>query len=90
MHETFTFENGNPVIIDRPLTFSFKKGKIFIVDEFNLAVNTILQTFSISFENDDESSYFLIPGTGSKINYNENFFFIACQNDLSTTGRKKN
>ena len=30
-----------------------------------------------------------IPGIGSKIKYNKNFFFIACQNDLSTIGRKQ-
>jgi len=89
MYGTFTFENGKPVIIDGPLTLSLKQGKLFIADEFNLAENTILQTLSIAFENNDESSCFLIPGIGSKINYNKKFFFIACQNDLSTTGRKK-
>ena len=88
IYGTFTFENGKPVIIDGPLTLSLKQGKLFIADEFNLAENTILQTLSIAFENNDESSCFLIPGIGSKINYNKNFF-IACQNDLSTTGRKK-
>ena len=88
MYGTFTFENGKPIIIDGPLTISLKKGKLFIADEFNLAENTILQTLSIAFENNDESSCFLIPGINSKINYNKNFFFIACQNDLSTTGRK--
>ena len=89
MYGTFTFQSGLPVIIDGPLTSALKKGKIFIADEFNLAENTILQTLSIAFENSDESSFFLIPGIGSKIKYNKNFFFIACQNDLSTTGRKK-
>ena len=34
-----------------------------------------------------ELPYF--PGINKKIKYNEKFFFIACQNDLSTTGRKK-
>ena len=89
IYGTFTFQNGLPVIIDGPLTLALKQGKIFIADEFNLAENTILQTLSIAFENSDENSFFLIPGIGSKIKYNKNFFFIACQNDLSTTGRKK-
>ena len=88
IYGTFTFEKGKPVIIDGALTTALKTGKIFIADEFNLAEDTILQTLSIAFENDDENSCFLIPGIGSKINYNKNFFFIACQNDLSTTGRK--
>ena len=77
------------MIIEGSFILSLKQGKLFITDEFNLAENTILQTLSIAFENNDESSCFLIPGIGSKINYNKNFFFIACQNDLSTTGRKK-
>ena len=89
IYGTFTFQNGKPVIIYGPLTLALSKGKIFIADEFNLAENTILQTLSIAFENSDESSYFLVPGIGSKIKYDKNFFFIACQNDLSTTGRKK-
>ena len=32
---------------------------------------------------------FLIPDTGKKIKRNNSFFFIACQNDLSTSGRKR-
>ena len=89
IYGTYTFQNGKPVIILGPLTLALSKGKIFIADEFNLAENTILQTLSIAFENSDENSYFLVPGIGSKIKYDKNFFFIACQNDLSTTGRKK-
>ena len=32
---------------------------------------------------------FLVPDTGKKIERKKSFFFIACQNDLSTSGRKK-
>ena len=86
---TFTFENGKLKIINGPLTKVLEEGSIFIGDEFNLAEDTILQTLAIAFENIDENSCYLIPGINKKINYNKNFFFIACQNDLTTIGRKK-
>lgn len=86
---TFTFKNGKPEIMEGPLTKMLEKGKIFIADEFNLAEDAILQTLSIAFENLDENSSYLIPGINSTIKYDKNFFFIACQNDLSTTGRKR-
>ena len=86
---TFTFKNGKLNIIDGTLTKTLEHGNIFIGDEFNLAEDTILQTLSIAFENIDENSSYLIPGISKKIKYNKKFFFIACQNDLSTTGRKK-
>ena len=86
---TFTFKNGKPIIIEGPLTKVLGEGSIFIGDEFNLAEDTILQTLAIAFENIDENSSYLIPGINKKIKFNEKFFFISCQNDLSTTGRKK-
>ena len=92
LYGTFTFKNGQPEIMEGPLTLALRKGKIFIGDEFNLAEDSILQTLSIAFENnesDDKNSYYLIPGVGTKIKYEKSFFFIACQNDLSTTGLKK-
>ena len=93
MFGTFTFKNGMPEIMEGPLTESLKEGKVFIGDEFNLAEDSILQTLSIAFENNDENNDYnsscLIPGIGIKITYNKKFFFIACQNDLSTAGRKK-
>ena len=89
MFGTFTFKNGKPIKMEGPLTLALKNGKIFIGDEFNLAEDTILQTLSIAFEKNDENSSYLIPGISEKIEYKKNFFFIACQNDLSTTGRKR-
>ena len=92
LYGTFTFKNGQLEIMEGPLTLALREGKIFIGDEFNLAEDSILQTLSIAFENnesDDKNSYYLIPGVGTKIKYEKSFFFIACQNDLSTTGLKK-
>ena len=89
MFGTFTFKNGKPIKMEGPLTLALKDGKIFIGDEFNLAEDTILQTLSIVFENNDENSSYLIPGISKTITFKKNFFFIACQNDLSTTGRKR-
>ena len=80
---TFTFKNGKPMIIEGPLTKVLEEGSIFIGDALNLAEDTMLQTLSIAFENIDENSSYLIPGINKKIKYNEKFFFIACQNDLS-------
>ena len=76
MHGTFTFENGKPIIIDGSLTISLNQGKLFIKDEFNLLENTILKTFSIAFENKDESSCFLIP-VSSYIYFILNFFLLV-------------
>ena len=89
MFGIFTFKNGKPIKMEGPLTLALKEGRIFIGDEFNLAEDSILQTLSIAFENNDENSSYLIPGINEKIEYKKNFFFIACQNNLSTTGRKR-
>ena len=85
----FTFEAGNLIINDSPLVKAMENGKVFIADEFNLAEDTILQIINISLEPVDENLIFLIPDTGKKIKRNNRFFFIACQNDLSTSGRKR-
>ena len=85
----FNFESGKPVIQDGPLVKAMENGQIFIADELNLAEDTVLQTMNIALEPSDEDSIFLVPDTGKKIKKKNSFFFIACQNDVSTSGRRK-
>ena len=89
LYGVFNFESGKATIKDGPLVKAMEKGQVFIADEFNLADEIVLQTISIALEPADEKSVFLVPDTGKKIIRKKSFFFIACQNDLSTSGRKK-
>ena len=89
LYGVFNFVAGKPVIQDGPLVKTMENGQVFIADEFNLAEEAVLQTLSIALEPSDENSTFLVPDTGKKIKRKNSFFFIACQNDLSTSGRKK-
>ena len=89
LYGIFNFEAGRAVIQDGPLVRTMENGQIFIADEFNLAEEAVLQTIIIALEPADENSIFLVPDTGKKIERKKSFFFIACQNDLSTSGRKK-
>jgi len=89
LYGIFNFEAGKAVIQDGPLVKSMENGQIFIADEFNLAEEAVLQTITIALEPADENSHFLVPYTGKKIKRKNPFFFIACQNDLSTSRRRK-
>ena len=89
LYGIFNFEAGKAVIQDGPLVKSMENGQIFIADEFNLAEEAVLQTITIALEPADENSHFLVPYTGKKIKRKNPFFFIGCQNDLSTSRRRK-
>lgn len=89
LYGVFNFEAGKAVIQDGPLVKTMENGQVFIADEFNLAEEAVLQTISIALEPADKNSMFLVIETGKKIERKNSFFFIACQNDLSTAGRKK-
>lgn len=89
LYGVFNFEAGKAVIQDGPLVKTMENGQVFIADEFNLAEEAVLQTITIALEPADEKSMFSVPDTGKKIERKKSFFFIACQNDLSTAGRKK-
>lgn len=89
LYGVFNFEAGKVVIQDGLLVKTMENGQVFIADEFNLAEEAVLQTISIALEPADENSMFLVPESGKKIKRKNSFFFIACQNDLSTAGRKK-
>ena len=89
LYGTFSFEQGKAIEINGPISNAIEKGKIFIADEFNLAKDNILQSISIILESSNENSQILIPGLGKICQYNKKFFFIACQNDIQTKGRRK-
>ena len=85
----FNFEAGKPVIKDGPLVKAMENGQIFIADEFNLAEESVLEAITIALEPSEENSMLLATDLGKKIKRKNSFFFIACQNDLSTSGRRK-
>ena len=88
LYGTFAFEGGKTVIVEGPLYNSIDKGLIFIADEFNLAEESIIQSFINILEITNQSSKVLIPGINKTIPYNKNCFIIICQNDSNTLGRR--
>ena len=85
----FSFQDGQVVVVKGPVYQAVEYGKILIADEFNLSEEAILESLSIVLESSDEGTRVLIPGISESVDYNKNFFFIACQNDLSTAARKR-
>lgn len=89
LYGVFHFEPCKSVIQDGPLVKKKEDGQVFISNEFSLDEEAVLQTITIALESFDENSMFLVPDTGKKIKRKNSFFFVACQNDLSTSGRRK-
>ena len=88
LYGTFAFEGGKTKIVEGPLYNAIKNGLIFIADEFNLAEESIIQSFSNLFETKNTSSNILIPGINKSIPYNKDTFIIICQNDSNIKGRR--
>ena len=88
LYGTFAFEGGNTTIKKGPLYSAIEEGLIFIADEFNLAEESVIQSFVNILEVNFQSSKVLIPGINQTINYHKNSFIIICQNDSRTKGRK--
>jgi energy-coupling factor transporter ATP-binding protein EcfA2 len=89
LYGNFSFQDGQVVVVKGPVYQAVEYGKILIADEFNLSEEAILESLSIVLESSDEGTRVLIPGISESVDYNKNFFFIACQNDLSTAARKR-
>ena len=89
LYGNFSFQDGQVVVVKGPVYQAVEYGKILIADEFNLSEEAILESLSIVLESSDEGTRILIPGISESVDYNKNFFFIACQNDLSTAARKR-
>ena len=88
LYGNFIFSNNYFTSQIGPLFKSIKVGTIFIADEFNLADDYILLSTLTAIEAMEDEKIIYIPNMLTKIKCNLNFFFIACQNDLSTMGRK--
>lgn len=88
LYGTFAFEIGKTIIVEGPLYKAIKEGLTFIADEFNLAEESIIQSFMNILEVTTQSSNVLIPGFNQIISYNSDFFLIICQNDSNTKGRR--
>ena len=88
LYGTFAFEEGKSIIVEGPLYKAIKQGLIFIADEFNLAEESIMQSFMNIFEIGGCASNLLIPGINKSIRYNKDFFIIICQNDSNVRGRR--
>ena len=88
LYGTFAFEGGNTIIKKGPLYNAIEDGLIFIADEFNLAEESVMQSFVSVFEVNSYYSKVLIPGINKIIPYHKNCFIIICQNDSKTKGRK--
>ena len=83
---TTSLEEGNINFVNGALTNSLIKGCIFIADELNLSPSSTMKSLAPALElYFNEPNYF--PGITEPIKIRSTFFFIACQNDLSTIGR---
>ena len=69
------------------IIISAKEGKFFIADEFNLCEISTMESL-IPLINMIPNIKVYIPGIEEPIKIHENFFFIACQNNIGNEGRK--
>ena len=84
---------GSPTLFKGKIKFrlgalgrSIKDGSVFIADEFNLtSIQTMKSVLPVLEPNFNKK--IRIPGIDGPILFNENFFFIICQNDSNTLGR---
>ena len=63
-----------------------EKGTTFIADEMNLSPEIVMKSLVPALDLNFNTKICL-PGVTKKIIINQDFFFIACQNDFTTTGR---
>ena len=83
---TTTIKDKKIDFINGTLTTAMINGQTFIADEMNLASISTMKSLAPALELYDHQSIY-ISGVENPICINQNFFFIACQNDLGTIGR---
>jgi len=81
-----TMKNNKIEFINGSLINAMEKGTTFIADEMNLAPEIVMKSLVPALELNLNSKIY-IPGIKKKIQINQKFFFISCQNDFTTTGR---
>ena len=79
-NEEIKFKYGN-------LSDSIEKGKIFNADELNLSDPNENSSISVSLD-PCLSKFLFLPNCGEFVEFNPNYFFVACQNDTTMNGRK--
>ena len=81
-----TMKNNEIEFINGSLLNAMEKGTTFIADEMNLSPDIVMKSLVPALDLNLNCRIF-IPGIIKKIRINQKFFFIACQNDFTTTGR---
>ena len=79
-----TMKNNKIEFINGPLLNAMEIGTTFIADEMNLSPEIVMKSLVPALDLNINCKKY-IPGIKKKINHK--FFFIACQNDFTTTGR---
>ena len=74
--------------LDGSLTYSLKKGLTFIADEMNLSNQKTLKSLAPILEPNFEK-FIYIPNINEKVEIDNKFFFIVCQNEIGSEGRNK-
>ena len=83
----FSLKDDELIFKDGTLTKSIKQGNVFIGDEFNISSEDCMRAISPILELKFGENI-IIPGIKDKISIDPDFFFIICQNDKNTFGRK--
>ena len=81
-----TMKNNDIEFINGSLLNAMEEGTTFIADEMNLSPKIIMKSIVPSLDWNFNCEIY-IPGINKKIKINQRYFFIACQNDFTTTGR---
>ena len=81
-----TMKNNEIEFINGSLLKAMEEGTTFIADELNLSPEIVMKSLVPALDFNFNCKIF-IPGIQKNIHFNQNFFFIACQNDFTTTGR---
>ena len=81
-----TMKNNYIEFVNGSLLNAMEKGTTFIADEMNLSPEIVMKSLVPALDLNLNCKIF-IPGIIKKISINQKFFFIACQNDFTTTGR---
>ena len=79
-------KNNEIEFINGSLLNAMEDGTTFIADEMNLSPKIVMKSIVPSLDWNFNCKIY-IPGINKKIRINQNYFFIACQNDFNTTGR---
>ena len=81
-----TMKNNKIDFINGSLLNALEYGTTFIADEMNLSPEIVMKSLVPALDLNLNSKIY-IPGIKKKVQIHQKFFFISCQNDLTTTGR---